>query len=50
MVQYKDILYKEFSKERVDKELDEFLDKPIGHRYGGGSGVTSNEHYEKYGK
>ena len=22
---YKDILYKEFSKERVDKELDEFL-------------------------
>lgn len=38
--QYKDILYKEFSKERVDKELDEFLDRDFFPRYGGGIGVT----------
>ena len=38
--QYKDILYREFSKERVDKELDEFLDRDFFPRYGGGIGVT----------
>tara|TARA_B100000035_G_scaffold288299_1_gene273831 strand:+ start:513 stop:1346 length:834 start_codon:yes stop_codon:yes gene_type:complete len=38
--QYKDILYKEFTKERVDKELDEFLDRDFFPRYGGGIGVT----------
>tara|TARA_B110001450_G_scaffold3387_1_gene3552 strand:- start:1020 stop:1667 length:648 start_codon:yes stop_codon:yes gene_type:complete len=38
--QYKDILYKEFTKERVDRELDTFLDRDFFPRYGGGIGVT----------
>ncbi len=38
--EYKDILYRKFSKERVDKELDEFLDRDFFPRYGGGIGVT----------
>ena len=38
--QYKDILYNTFGKERVDKELDEFLDRDFFPRYGGGIGVT----------
>lgn len=38
--QYKDILYSQFSKKRVDKELDEFLDMDFFQRYGGGIGVT----------
>jgi aspartyl/asparaginyl-tRNA synthetase len=38
--QYKDILYNTFGKERVDKELDEFLDREFFPRYGGGIGVT----------
>ena len=38
--QYKDILYREFTKDRVDKELDEFLDRDFFPRYGGGIGVT----------
>lgn len=38
--QYKDILYKEFTKERVDEELDKFLDREFFPRYGGGIGVT----------
>lgn len=38
--EYKDILYREFSKERVDKELNEFLDRDFFPRYGGGIGVT----------
>ena len=38
--QYKDILYREFTKGRVDKELDEFLDRDFFPRYGGGIGVT----------
>lgn len=38
--QYKDILYSNFSKERVDKELDEFLSMDFFPRYGGGIGVT----------
>ena len=38
--QYKDILYREFSKERVDKELNDFLDRDFFPRYGGGIGVT----------
>lgn len=38
--QYKDILYREFTKERVDTELDEFLDRDFFPRYGGGIGVT----------
>ena len=37
---YYEGLYKEFSKERVDKELDEFLDRDFFPRYGGGIGVT----------
>ena len=38
--QYKDILYREFSKERVDQELNDFLDRDFFPRYGGGIGVT----------
>lgn len=38
--QYRDILYREFSKERVDKELDEFLDREFFPRYGGGIGIS----------
>ena len=34
------ILYREFTKDRVDKELDEFLDRDFFPRYGGGIGVT----------
>ena len=37
---YKDILYSKFSKKRVDKELDAFLDMDFFERYGGGIGVT----------
>jgi len=37
---YKDILYSKFSKTRVDKELDAFLDMDFFERYGGGIGVT----------
>ncbi len=38
--EYKDILYREFSKERVDQELEEFLNRDFFPRYGGGIGVT----------
>ena len=38
--QYKDILYREFSKERVNKELEDFLSHDFFPRYGGGIGVT----------
>ena len=38
--QYKDILYSQFSKDRVDRELDDFLDSDFFERYGGGIGVT----------
>lgn len=38
--QYKGILYREFTKERVDKKLDEFLDLDFFPRYGGGIRVT----------
>jgi aspartyl/asparaginyl-tRNA synthetase len=37
---YADILYKLFGKERVEKELEEFLSLPFFPRYGGGIGVT----------
>ena len=38
--QYKDILYSNFSKERVEKELDAFLEHDFFERFGGGIGVT----------
>ena len=38
--EYKDILYTNFSKERVDRELDEFLSHDFFPRFGGGIGVT----------
>lgn len=38
--QYRDILYREFTKERVDRELDEFLSHDFFPRYGAGIGVT----------
>ena len=38
--QYKQILYTNFSKERVDKEMDVFLNHNFFPRYGGGIGVT----------
>jgi aspartyl/asparaginyl-tRNA synthetase len=37
---YADILYKKFGKERVDKEMKEFLSHDFVPRYGGGIGVT----------
>ena len=46
--QYKDILYKEFTKERVDRELDEFLDEDFFPRYGGGIGVTHDGDLEQW--
>ena len=33
-------LYAQFSKERVENELNEFLQKKFFERYGGGSWVT----------
>jgi aspartyl/asparaginyl-tRNA synthetase len=38
--EYKDILYTNFSKERVDAELNKFLEYDFFPRYGGGIGVT----------
>ena len=38
--QYADLLYKLFGKERVEKELDEFLEFDFFPRSGGGIGVT----------
>ena len=38
--QYAGLLYKQFGKERVDREMDEFLDRDFFPRYGGGIGVT----------
>jgi len=38
--EYRDILYREFTKERVDRELDEFLNHDFFPRFGAGIGVT----------
>lgn len=38
--QYKNILYSNFTRERVDRELDEFLSHNFIERYGGGIGIT----------
>ena len=38
--QYADLLYKLFGKERVEKELEEFLEFDFFPRSGGGIGVT----------
>ena len=38
--QYAELLYKHFGKERVLKELEDFLALPMVQRYGGGIGVT----------
>jgi len=38
--QYAELLYKLFGKERVQKELDEFLEFDFFPRSGGGIGVT----------
>lgn len=38
--QYAETLYKKFGKERVEKELEEFLSLPMRPRYGGGIGIT----------
>ena len=37
---YANILYSNFTKERVDKELDEFLEFDFFERSGGGIGLT----------
>lgn len=37
---YAQILYDKFGKERIDKEMDEFLALPMIPRFGGGIGVT----------
>lgn len=38
--QYKNLLYSQFTKKRVDEELDNFLSMDFFERYGGGIGVT----------
>jgi len=38
--EYAELLYKHFGKERVTKELDDFLSLPMIQRYGGGIGMT----------
>ena len=38
--EYADILYKHFTKERVEKELEEYLSHDFFPRFGGGIGVT----------
>lgn len=38
--EYAGLLYNQFGKKRVEKELDEFLDRDFFPRYGGGIGVT----------
>lgn len=37
---YAGLLYEQFGKQRVDREMDEFLDRDFFPRYGGGIGVT----------
>ena len=37
---YADLLFKLFGKERVEKELDEFLSFDFFPRFGGGIGIT----------
>ena len=37
---YSSLLYDKFSKERVDREMDEFLDRDFFPRYGGGIGIS----------
>ena len=37
---YANLLFKLFGKERVEKELDEFLNFDFFPRFGGGIGVT----------
>jgi hypothetical protein len=37
---YSNLLYDKFGKERVNKELEEFLDRDFFPRYGGGIGIT----------
>jgi hypothetical protein len=37
---YADLLYDKFGKDRVDKELDDFLSLDFIPRVGGGIGVT----------
>ena len=38
--EYAGLLYNKFGKMRVEKEMDEFLDREFFPRYGGGIGVT----------
>lgn len=38
--EYAEMLFSLFGKERVMKELDEFLTLPFFHRYGGGIGIN----------
>lgn len=37
---YSGLLYEKFGKERVDREMDEFLDRDFFPRYGGGIGIS----------
>ena len=37
---YADLLFKLFGKDRVEKELDEFLSFDFFPRFGGGIGIT----------
>ena len=38
--EYSQLLYDKFGKERVNEEMEEFLDREFFPRYGGGIGVT----------
>lgn len=38
--EYAGLLYKQFGKERVNYEMDQFLDRDFFPRYGGGIGIT----------
>ena len=38
--EYRGILVRKFGEERVQKELDDFLEKDFFPRYGGGIGIT----------
>ena len=38
--EYSKLLYNKFGKERVDDEMEEFLDRDFFPRYGGGIGIT----------
>ena len=45
--EYAGLLYRHFGKERVEKELDAYLELPMVSRFGGGIGLTRLSRYFK---